>query len=1038
MASTKFLEDSYEQALIGLFRDRLGYDYIHGPEVERDYRQPCMPDFLHDSLYAINKGLPATALDEALRRVLSMGDATLLQTNERFMAWLQNGMEVTAVESAGKNVDEMHKGDERTYIVKLIDFEHVDKNHFCVVNQWRVEDLGKIRCDMVVFVNGLPLVVIELKSPSDTSVDEHHAYQQIRNYIKKCPVLFGYNAFCVTSDMFTTHAGTITAKEERYMEWKTKDGHYEDTDVVSYDTFFEGIFPKERFLDILHNFICFDHNEGAVGKILAGYHQYFAVNKALRRTYEAISGDHKIGVFWHTQGSGKSLSMVFFAHLLLRHFSESTIVVVTDRTDLDAQLYGQFARCADFLRQQPVQAGSREELGDLLRDRKAGGIIFTTIQKFEDGALNSGGRKNATEMHNHTYLSDRTNIIVMTDEAHRSQYGDTVFDMKQERIRKGYAKLMREALPNASFIGFTGTPISTRDKDTQEVFGDYIDIYDMTQSVRDHATLPVYYESRAIKLGLDKDVLEKLDKEFDVLAAAGATDAQIDKSKHDLSRLEEVLGAPETIRSLTQDIVYHYVANRQQELTGKVMVVALNRRIAMKIYEEMLRLRPDWKNKVKVVMTASNQDPEEWHSVIGNDAYKKELAAEFKREDSEMKIAIVVDMWLTGFDVPSLSTMYIYKPMSGHNLMQAIARVNRVFPEKEGGLVVDYVGIAQALKDAMKQYTSRDQKHFGDPDIQKTALCTFLEKLEICHDLMHGYDNKGFFIEDNYMKAQLIRGGVNFFCRPDRIESRKTFIKEASLLHNATTLCRSLLTENQRLEVAYFDAIRVLLMRLEQNGTKITKREINDRIAALLQQSVQSEGIVTLFSDQDKEFNLFDEAFLTDIRNMKEKNLAVQILEKLLKGVIAGYKHTNVVQSQKFSEMLSNSLSSYLKGLLSNEEVIEELMKLAAQIKAAEQQGNDLGLNKEEKAFYDALTQPEMVRKAFSDEEFIALTRELTETLRQNRTIDWNQKESARAQMRRMVKRLLKKYNYPPEGQEAALTTVMEQCNQWTESEYIE
>lgn len=1051
--TTKFLEDSYEKALIALFQERLGYDYIHGPEVERDYRQPCMPDFLHDSLYAINRGIPAAAIEEALRHVLSLEDATLLQTNERFMGWLQNGMEVAVSED----------GDERTYIVRLIDYEHTDKNHFCVTNQWAVEDLGKIRCDLVVFVNGLPLVVIELKSPSDASVDEHHAYQQMRNYIRKCPVLFGYNAFCVTSDMFSTHAGTITAKEERYMEWKTKDGRYEDSDTVSYDTFFEGIFPKARFLDILHNFICFESvaTDSAAGhagnhKIMAGYHQYFAVNKALKRTYEALSGDHKIGVFWHTQGSGKSLSMVFFAHLLLRHFSESTIVVVTDRTDLDTQLYGQFARCADFLRQQPLQAGSRAELGNLLRDRKAGGIIFTTIQKFEEYGDPSAPRDprsprdprypsspraprySRDSSSPSSYLSDRSNIIVMTDEAHRSQYGDTVFDLHQERLRKGYAKLMREALPNASFIGFTGTPISNRDKDTQEVFGDYIDIYDMTQSVRDHATLPVYYESRAIKLGLNKEVLEKLDKEFDVLAAAGATDAQLDKSKHDLSRLEEVLGAPETIHSLTQDIVYHYIANRQQELTGKVMVVALNRRIAMKIYEEMLRIRPDWKNKVKVVMTASNQDPEEWHSIIGNDAYKKELAAEFKREDSEMKIAIVVDMWLTGFDVPSLSTMYVYKPMSGHNLMQAIARVNRVFPEKEGGLVVDYVGIAQALKDAMKQYTSRDRKQFGDPDIQKTAFCTFQEKLEICRDLMHGYNYSSFMTSSDAVKAALIKGGVNFLCHPSRVEARKAFIREASLLHNATTLCRSLLSEELKLEVAYMDAVRVLLMRLEVSGTKITKREINERIAALLQQSVQSEGIVTLFSDQDKEFNLFDEAFLTDIRNMKEKNLAVQILEKLLKGVISGYKHTNIVQSQKFSEMLSSSLSSYLKGLLSNEEVIEELMKLAAQIKEAEQQGNDLGLNKEEKAFYDALTQPEMVRKAYSDEEFIALTRELTETLRQNRTIDWNQKESARAQMRRMVKRLLKKYNYPPEGQEAALVTVMEQCNQWTECEYTE
>ncbi len=1034
--TTKFLEDNYEQALISLFRDKLGYDYIYGPDEERDYRQPCHAQFVHDALHKINHHLPKEAVDEAIRRVLSLNEGTLIQTNETFMGWLQNGLEIAIND----------KGEDRTYIVQLVDYNKVETNHFLVMNQWRVEELGKIRCDLVVFINGMPLVVIELKSPSDENVSEHDAYLQIRNYMQKCPTLFGYNAFCVTSDMTHTHAGTITAKEERYMEWKTKDGKYEDTEAAQFDTFFEGIFPKARFLDIVHNFILFSRDSSSSGnsrdaglagasKILAGYHQYFAVNKALARTYEALSGNHKIGVFWHTQGSGKSLSMVMLAHLLLRHFAESTIVVVTDRTDLDQQLYGQFARCADFLRQTPEQARSRKELGNLLRNRKAGGIIFTTIQKFEEIDKSSPSR-NSSLSRNSSYLSDRNNIIVMTDEAHRSQYGDTTFDMQQERMRKGFAKLMREALPNASFIGFTGTPISDRDRDTQEVFGDYIDIYDMTQSVKDHATLPIYYESRAIKLGLDKEVLQLLDKEFEILGNEGATIEQLEKSKHDMSKLEAVLGASDTIQSLVHDIVHHYEAYRQQELSGKVMVVAFNRRIAMQIYQEMLRMRPDWQEKVKVVMTGSNQDPEEWHTIIGNDQYKKELAHRFKSEDDPMKIAIVVDMWLTGFDVPSLQTMYVYKPMSGHNLMQAIARVNRVFPEKEGGLIVDYIGIAQALKQAMKQYTARDQKAFGDPDIQKTAYLTFREKLEICHDLMHGYDNKGFMIDDNYLKAQLIRGGVNYFCHPKREQQRKDFIKESALLHNAVTLCRSLLTDQQRLEVAYFDAIRVMLQRLEQSSGKITKREINERIANLLQQSVQSEGIVTLFNDQERDFSLFDEAFLNDISHMEEKNLAVQILEKLLKGVITGYKKTNVVQSQKFSELLSQSLSHYLKGLLSNEEVIEELLKLAQQIKVAEQQGNDLGLNAEEKAFYDALTQPAMVRQAYTDEEFVALTKELTETLRKNRTIDWNQKESARAQMRIMVKRLLKKYNYPPEGQETALKTVMDQCNQWSELEF--
>ena len=1012
MSKAKYKEDNYEQALIALFRD-LDYDYIYGPDIERDYKQPCYVDALEPALRRLNPTLPQEAIDEALRRVLHASDGLLLPNNENFMRALQDGLEVPYVRNQ----------EERTDIVKLIDYEHYTNNTFHIANQWRVEGKDAIRCDMVVFVNGLPLVVIELKSPSEEGVTVHDAYLQMRNYQLKAPDLFTYNTFNVISDMGLTYAGTITANEERYMEWKSTDGEYEDMDHVNYPTFFNGIFPKERLLDIVRNYICFDHREGQPAKILAGYHQYFAVNRALRRTYDAIKGNGKIGVFWHTQGSGKSLSMVFLARLLGRHFSESTIVVVTDRNDLDDQLFGQFSRCADFLRQMPQQAGSKAELAEMLRDRKAGGIFFTTIQKFEEDTR---------------FLSDRRNIIVMTDEAHRSQYGDTYYDIDAERTKKGYARLMREALPNASFIGFTGTPISDRDRDTQEVFGNYIDIYDMTQSVRDHATVKVYYESRAMKLKLNQSILEQLDAEFTNLNAVGVTDEQLEKTKRKFSQLEAVLGAPETIDSLVNDIYYHYTAYRQQEQSGKAMIVALNRSIAMKIYYRLLAMRPDWTKKVKVVMTGSNQDPEEWQSVIGNEAYRKELAKEFKSENSEMKIAIVVDMWLTGFDVPSLNTMYVYKPMSGHNLMQAIARVNRVFPEKEGGLIVDYIGIAQALKRAMKEYTKRDQKQFGDPDIAKTAYKTFQEKYEICEDLLHGFDYTAFLTDADATKATLIKGGVNFLLAPTKIDQRQAYLKEAALMHNAVTLCRSLLTAEQLQFFAFFDAVRVLLLRFEQRGGGGAKaKEINERIRNLLAQSVQSEGIVVLFNDKEREFSLFDDAFLAEIRRMKEKNLAVEILKKLLQGIISDYKHTNIVQSTKFSELLSESLSAYLKGMLSNEEVINELIKLAEQIKAAEQQGNSLGLNKEEKAFYDALTQPEKVREAYTNEQFIALTKELTDQLRRNRTIDWNKRESARAQMRTMVKRLLRKYNYPPEGQEQALETVMEQCNQWAEQEYV-
>lgn len=1014
MSNHKFTENSYEQALISLFRDELGYEYIYGPDIERDYRKPFYVDALVPAIKRINPTLPKEAIDEALRQIQHATDSTLIASNEDFIRQMQDGMEVPYVLN----------GEERTDLVQLIDYDNYTNNSFHIANQWRVEGHDVIRCDMVVFVNGLPLVVIELKSPSEEDVTVHDAYLQMRNYQLKAPDLFTYNAFNVISDMLLTLAGTITSDEERYMQWKSVDGVYEDKEKVDYLTFFNGIFPKKRFLDILRNYICFDHKEGQPVKILAGYHQYFAVNRALKCTYDAVNGDGKIGVFWHTQGSGKSLSMVFLARLIGRHFPESTIVVVTDRNDLDDQLYGQFSRCADFLRQMPQQAGSKAELGDLLRDREAGGIFFTTIQKFEEDTR---------------FLSDRRNIIVMTDEAHRSQYGDTTYDIHTWSTKKGYARLMRDALPNASFIGFTGTPISDRDRDTQEVFGNYIDIYDMTQSVRDHATVRVYYESRAMKLKLDQAVLEELDAEFINLDDAGITDMQVEKTKRNLSRLEAVLGAEQTIDSLVKDILYHYTAFRQDQVSGKAMIVAFNREIAMKIYYRMMELRPDWTNKVKVVMTGSNKDPEEWHPIVGNESYRKELAKEFKSENGEMKIAIVVDMWLTGFDVPSLSTMYVYKPMSGHNLMQAIARVNRVFPEKEGGLVVDYIGIAQALKQAMKQYTDRDKKQFGDPDIAKTALLTFKEKYEICEDCLHGFDYAAFPNSTDAKKAELIRGAVNFLCALNKQEQRADFMKNCALMHNAVTLCRSLLSDEQLQFVAFFDAVRVLLLKFENHGQGGAKaKEINERIKNLLAQSVQSDGVVELFNDKEREFSLFDESFLEDIKQMKEKNLAVEILKKLINGVIGGYKHTNVVQSQKFSDLLSESLSAYLKGMLSNEEVIEELIRLAKQIKESEQAGNDLGLTKEEKAFYDALTQPEMVRKAYSDEEFVALTKELTEELRKNRTIDWNKRESARAQMRVMIKRLLKKYNYPPEGQEQALEIVMEQCNQWADKEYYD
>ncbi len=1031
MNDERFSENSYEQALIELFK-QLGYEFEYGPDIERNYREPVNKEELRKCLYSINAvSLGAVlsrsydgVIDEAVRKITSINEGTLEQRNEQFTDYLQNGVEVSFTIS----------GRTETALVRLVDYKDPFRNSFKIVNQYSVEEFGKIRCDMVAFVNGMPLVVIELKSPSREETNEEDAYRQIKQYQQKCPSLFVYNAFSVISDMLTTKAGTITASENRFMEWKSVSGDYNDTVIADYQTFFKGIFNKNRFADILVNYICFDHKIGKAAKVMGAYHQYYAVNKAISSIFDASTVfDGRGGVFWHTQGSGKSFSMVFLVHKLLLYVPGLTVIVVTDRNDLDQQLFEQFSGCSSFLRQIPQQVGyelnekgkktaakegGRADLIAKLKGLKTGGIIFTTIQKFEEDT---------------GLLTDRDDIVVITDEAHRSQYGDEHWDDKSQTMKKGYALLLREALPNAVFVGFTGTPIDSRDRSTVAVFGDYIDVYDMTQAVADGATRPVYYESRVFNLNLDESALKQLDDAFDELADEGATEEQINKVRKENSGIKGILCHDTTINSLCDDILKHYEENRQYELTGKAMIVAYNKEAAVKIYKRLLELRPGWSEKVHVVASAGNQDDPAWHDII-SDKNNKEYAKLFKDDSSPMKIAIVVDMWLTGFDVPSLATMYVYKPMKGHNLMQAIARVNRVYPGKEGGLIVDYVGIANALKQAMQDYTKRDRQQFGDPDIQKTAKVKFQEKLEICRDLLHGYEYQLFFEGTDAERAQLITGAVNFLLDPKNEGGLREYISESQLLHNAETLCRSLLSRPEKLEVAFMDAVRVMLTRFTQKG-KISKQEINDCIAELLKQSIQSSGVINLFENKEHDFSLFDKGFLEEIRKMKEKNIAVQLLEKLLKERVRKYERTNVVQSQKFSELMNQALSNYLKGMLTNEEVIEELLKLAEEIKNAEDKGNELGLSSEEKAFYDALSSPEGVRQAYTDEEFVALTKELTEQLRKNRTIDWNLKESSRARMRVMVKRLLKKYKYPPEGQEKALEVVMAQCNKWADDD---
>ncbi len=999
-----FTEANFENAVIELLRDQMGYNYIYGPEVERDYSDPLYNEELSSALARINPTLPQQAIEEAIAKIKRFETRDLLKRNKIFNDYLKSGVEVSVFD--GK--------EQRSLRVELIDYKNPLNNRFTIANQWTIEELSTRRADIIVFVNGLPLVVIELKSPSREDTDVSEAYAQLRNYMIEIPTLFAYNAFCIMSDYATSKAGTITAGEDRYMEWKTVDGTVEDNRAIAYDTLFRGMLDRERLIELIKDFICYSGD----AKILAGYHQFYAVRKAVESTTEATKSDGRGGVFWHTQGSGKSLSMVFFAKRIQQTVDSPTILILTDRNDLDDQLYRQFGRCQEFLRQEPIQAESRHHLKELLAGREANGIFFSTMQKFEESA---------------EPLSTRRNIIVMADEAHRSQYGlDEKIDSATGKVKVGAARMVRNALPNATFIGFTGTPISSKDRSTREVFGDYIDIYDMTQAVKDGATRPVFYESRVINLKLDEKTLKLIDNEYDTLAEQ-ADEAAIEKSKRELGRIDSILGADETVNSLCDDILGHYEEFRQYEQTGKAMIVAYSRPIAIKIYQRLLELRPEWGERVAVVMTSTNKDPEHWRAVIGNNTNKKDLEVRFKDNNSPLKIAIVVDMWLTGFDVPSLSTMYIYKPMLGHNLMQAIARVNRVFGDKQGGLVVDYVGIAAALRNAMNDFTVRDRENYSESDIAKTAYVEFEKKLEVCQDIMHGFDFSGFMHNSDRERADAIQGGANFLSEPKRADARQSFIKEAILLHQAQSLCGSILSKEQRMTAAYFEAIRVLLTRVVGKG-KISLREINERINELLKQSIKSEGVINLFSDVQDEFSLFDTAFLEEIARMKEKNFAIELLRKLIAEQVKLYQRTNVVRADKFSELLSASMSNYLKGMLTNEEVIEELLKTAHEIMNGESAAKDLNLNEEELAFYDALTKPEAVKDFYDNEQLIALTQELTQALRQNRTIDWNEKESARAGMRRIVKRLLKSHGYPPEDRDNALDIIMQQCEKWTEN----
>ena len=1052
-----FTEDLLEEAAIEILQS-LGYDYVFGPDIslggdyeERlDYREVVLGSRVKDALFRINKGIPTEALEEAYRRIITFNSPMLEENNRSFHRLLTEGIDVSFAED----------GNIRTKNVQIVDFseEGIKNNEFLVVNQFTIIENEERRPDLLIFVNGIPLVIIELKSASDENVGIESAYNQIQTYKKDIPSLFNYNAFCILSDGINAKAGTITSNEERYMNWRSIDGKVvEPLSNPQYEVMFGGMLQKHRLLDIIKNFILFqessvdekDENGKKLGdkktiiKIMAAYHQYFAVKKAVEKTKEATKedGDRKIGVIWHTQGSGKSFSMVFYTAGLVRELNNPTIVVITDRNDLDDQLFSTFSKSQDILRQTPKQANIRKltdsqkatmngnnsvevnGLFDLLNERESGGIIFTTIQKFkpEDGEMQ--------------VLTNRKNVIIIADEAHRSQYGlEAQADTKTGEIKYGYAKYLRDALPNASFIGFTGTPIDLEDRSTTAVFGHTIDTYDMTRAVEDEATVKIYYENRIIKLEADEEELKAIDEEFDDLTE-GQEDIEKEKNKGKWTRLEAIVGSPNRIKKLAEDIVNHY-EEKSKAIDGKAMVVCMSRKICVDLYEQIVALRPSWhsdddnKGKIKVVMTGSAADNERLQSHIGGKQRRDTLAKRMKDNNDELKIVIVRDMWLTGFDVPSMHTMYIDKPMHGHNLMQAIARVNRVFKEKSGGVVVDYIGILESLKSALKQYTDSDKGTTGiNTDV---AINVMLEKLEILQDMFHKFDYSAYMGTSQVQRIRAITGGMDFVLGLDE-EDQKEFKKIAVELSKAHSLCAATETgKSKALEVSYFKAVKASLVKLgEKDGPKLSKREIDARINQMLERSIISEEVIDVFDAMGikrPEVSILSDEFLEEVREIKHKNLAVEMLKKLLEGNIKAVERTNLVKSEMFSEKLKKSLNKYRNQAITNAEVIEELIRLAHELKHMKDQQKNSGLSDDEIAFYDALTADNIVKEFMEDETLKKIAKELTRAIQRNISIDWSVRKSAQAGMRKIIKRLLKYYDYPPQHAKKALETVMRQA----------
>ena len=983
-----FTEESFENVVIEYLKE-LNYDYIHGSNLTRDNKEVLLLKNLKTNLININKKIPESSIDYAIKKIQNFETNDVFTNNKLFHKYLTEGIEINDFID-GKTV---------YHTIKLIDFDNIKNNEFLVVNQLEIveDDIKKIP-DIIVYVNGIPLVCMELKSTSREEVNIEDAYKQLMNYKEvHIPSLFYYNAFLVISDGVNTKAGTITAPFNRFMDWKKINIEDEVKDILgvdykNLDTLLYGMFDKERFLDIIKNFILFIPK----GKILAQYHQYYGMKKAINSVINAVNSDGRAGVVWHTQGSGKSFSMTFLAGNLIKNkrLESPTILVITDRNDLDDQLFSTFCSASEFLRQEPIKCDSRADVKQVLEGRKTGGVVFSTIQKFEEET---------------GLLSDRKNIIVMVDEAHRTQYNlDGKLDINTGEIKYGYAKYLREALPNATYIAFTGTPIDNTDKSTYGVFGDLIDVYDMTQAVEDGATVKIYYESRLAKVKLDQSTMNLIDEEyFNMQVKEDVESYTVEQSQKQMSRMEKIICDEDRIRQVVKDIISHY-EERKTQVAGKAMIVAYSRTAAYLMYKEMIKQRPDFENKVKMVMTTNNGDDEEMAKLIGTKKDQKKREEEFRDLDSEFKIVIVVDMWLTGFDVPALDTMYIDKPMKAHNLMQAIARVNRVFPGKSGGLVVDYIGLKRELFDALKTYSTRDQDKIQENDEAKTIA---LDILEILRNEFHSFDYEGFFGDSDKIRYDLIRNGAEFV---QFMEHRKNlFMEQTKKLKDVYKICTSLLSKREKEEVSFFMAIRSFIMKTTKKGVPDLK-EINERISKMLEDAILGDEVLVLTKAGSSEtFDLLNQENMLKIKLMPQKNIAANILMRAMKDKVEQVKKKNIIVSRAFSEKLQQIIEKYNHRHDEKDvyEVLEALVQFKEELYKAIESGNAMDLTYEEKAFFDVLTADPEVIAMMEDDILIKIAKDLTKTVKENLCPAWHERKQAQAKMRMKIKKLLKKYD---------------------------